>query len=788
MVKRLAGLWVLKRYGHDAVRVIRKINRRQVVYAITTGLLTALVVLGVTQSRVETGIDSFLPARDPAVSEYEELSTSFGGDPVVVLLETEQPHQLLEKAQLMRLLKLEGDLSRLPGTAGVYGPATTLNQIAGRAQELMAELSGRRDALQARALSKARKAGKSDGEVAAAVERATREFDRRYGQLLVQSLPTGLPTLSNQSFVSSVLFTPDGEPRPQWKFVVPSEKAVAIHVRLRQGIEQSATDELVASVRATVRSAEFDVDRVTVSGVPALAEKLGDKVRYEVPLLGGAALLAVGLCFLIVPWRRWRSRLLPLVSALAGTAVTVSVFGWLDRPLSLGVVAFLPVLLAVGSDFATYLTQRAQRRVVLAAACATSASFGALAISPVPFVRDLGIALSVGVLLSFLAGLLLAARFADQEHRFEQSVSRAAGETRAATKRRTVPSRQVAALFAVAVIAIAGWAMLPKLSVQSDLEDLVDGLPALAQAERVEHVLGASGEIALVMQGDDVTSPEALAWMRQARDMAVTRYGDLMHPGLSVPELLGFLGPSPSPKQIEAGVRLLPPYLSGAVLRPDAREAVMYFGVDFNDVAGLGQLRDGLMDQLPPPPRGYEVELTGLPILAARGYQLVSDNRYLINGVGIAAAGFVLALALSRRKDAVRAVTTAVLATGVCFFALWLTRTSLSPITVAVGPLVSAVGCEFTVLLSEAVRRRDRRLRQSVMLVAMVSAIGYLVLGLSVLAAIQQFGLLLAASVLLSLVTAMVVVSATTAAEQWPTPPGNALKSTPSEALEGVTR
>ncbi|HEY3469099.1 MAG TPA: RND transporter, partial [Amycolatopsis sp.] len=193
-------------------------------------------------------------------------------------------------------------------------------------------------------------------------------------------------------------------------------------------------------------------------------------------------------------------------------------------------------------------------------------------------------------------------------------------------------------------------------------------------------------------------------------------------------------------------------------------------------------LRDDLLNQLPPAPPGYHAELTGLPIVAARGYELVSGNRFWTNGLGIAVAGLVLAVVLARRRDALRAVATAAIATGTGLLAIRLTGISLTPITMALGSLIAAVGCEFAVLLAEAGRGRDHALRRSVLLVGAVSTVGYLALALSRLDAIRQFGLLLAAAVVLSMAAARFVV--------WLVPgrPSTAPETSPaSDTLVGVS-
>lgn len=770
-------------------RLVRTTTRRRRPTRAQLGWL--LVVLagggllagGLSRVQLETGVDSFLPANDPAVSQFDKLSRSFGGDPVVVLLESAKSGQLTDRQQLRSLLKMEGQLSRLPDVAAVYGPATTLNQVAGRTQDLLAEMSGRRDAIRARAVADAQRRGAAPSAAAQAGDSATASFDRRYGSLLVQAMPSGLPTLSNQSFVDSMLYGSTGKPRDQWHFVLPSAKSVAILVRPREDIDQAATERLVDGVRATVDAAKLDTSRTTISGIPAIVSALGQEVRYQAPLVGLIALVAVGACFFFVPWNRRRRRLLPLASSLIAACATLAAFGWFNQPLSLGVVAFLPVLLGVGSDFATYLARRARRQVVLGVALATAASFAALTVSPMPFVRELGLALALGVLFAFLTALTLHRERREPETPPVGVVASSEAAAQPAGSRR--PARAVVAV-GVAVVAIAGWVVLPSLPVQSDFKSFAAGLPVLQDADHVEQTIGSSGEIDVVLRGEHMSSPRALDWMRRAQDAVISNHGDEVRPVLSLPTLLQFLGNSPTTGEIAAGMRLLPPYLTGAVAREDGNESVLSFGVTLDDAAQLQRLRDDIITALPAPPAGYEVELTGLPVVAARAYELVSGDRYLHSGIGIAAAGLVLVVVLARRRDALRAVVTASLATGVGLFGLWATGIPLTPVTVALGSLTAAVGCEFSVLLAESVRRRDRGLLRSVLLIAVVSAVGYAVLMFSPLAAIAQFGVALSAGMLLSLAIALVVLWVVP--ERPPTMEHDTNSRRASETMVGVTR
>ncbi|MER5670544.1 RND transporter [Pseudonocardia alni] len=753
--------------GRGAALAALRPSGRSGLVLIMVLVLAALTAVGVSRVKVETGVESFLPSSDPSVQRYAELARSFGGDPIVVLLRAPQAPGLLDRDVLPQVLGVEGRLSQLPDVASVYGPATTLNQLASQSQKLLAELTGRRDGLQRAAAITAEQRGE---DPVAAGNAAVAAFDARYGPLIVQGLPVGLPTLRNQRFIDHSIMGSGGEPRPQWRYVVPDDRSLAILVRPREGLDQAGTEQLVAAVNDTVAQAQLPAE-TTVSGVPAITASLGVAVDREAPVLGAVAVVAIGLCLFGVPWTRRRRRLIPLAVTLAATAATLAVLGWAGRPVSLGVVAFLPVLVGLGSYYPTYFARGARPRTVVVVAAGTAAGFGALILSPLPFVRDLGSTLALGVAFAVALGWFVyrPGGWAGPDRPASDAQADPATDADAAPPDGPGPvtrpgrSRLVAVVLA-GLVAVGGWATLPFLPLQTSVDALSAGLPAVDDATRVEQVLGSGGELAVVLRSTDgtgdVLTPQAWEWMTTAQQQIVRLHGDEARPALSAPSLLSFLGPTPDQEQIRAGVRLLPPYLTGAVLRPDGEVAVLSFGVRLDDLDRLRRLTDAITAELPPAPPGFVAEVSGLPAVAVQGYELVSADRYLAGTAGLVAAALVLAVGLRHRRDALRAALAAVLATGANLFILWAFGIPLNPLTVALGSLTAAVGCEFTVMTCDAVRSRDPRLRTAVTLAALTSGTGFAVLALSDLALMREFGLLLALSVLLSYLAARLVVRA----------------------------
>jgi predicted RND superfamily exporter protein len=181
-------------------------------------------------------------------------------------------------------------------------------------------------------------------------------------------------------------------------------------------------------------------------------------------------------------------------------------------------------------------------------------------------------------------------------------------------------------------------------------------------------------------------------------------------------------------------------------------------------------------------PKGFHAEVAGLPVVAARGEQLVSGDRLLANVLGIIAATVVLACGLRWRTDALRACAAAIMANGVGLFALSVGGIALTPLTVALGALTGAIACEFTVMLAEARRNARSGLRASVALAVTASAAGYLTLLASSLGIVREFGLLLAGAVFVAWLSAGCVVAISCARRPVALPKG----AQPQKVLIGV--
>ena len=766
------------------VDLIRRLARSRRVRWSAVTVVVGILALGLTRTQFDTSVGSFIPRGDPAYQALQQHDRTFGADPVVVVLHGKASEGLLlDQGQLVKLVRLEGALSHLDDVAVVYGPGTVLNQTAKAIQAVLQQIAGQRDAVRNLALQQARSNGLSAAAAQAAADAAVAKVDERYGKLLVKAMPIGLPTLSNSQFVGSVLLDEKGDPRPEWRFLVPDAKSATVLVRPRSGLSQEANGRLVDAVRDLVAKSGLNVSAPLVTGVPVLTASIADKARAEAPRIGLAALGSVALVFLLAPWsKRRKFRLLPLACALLGTGTVIGVFGLLDRPVTLGIVAFLPVLTGIGSDFPLYLFQPSRRRRVLVAAGAGAVAFGTLTLSPLPFVSEFGLALTLGIVATVGWALTLRSLLPVVEPA-EVAGGRGAPLAAARSGRSIAIGRATGVV--AALVACAGWVLLSGLSLQSSPQELAAGLPALDQVNAAEQTLGFSGELDVMLRGANVLEPRVLAWSTRAEQTVVTKNGDQMRPLLTYGRLLAFLGSDATAEQVDAGADLIPSYLLEAAVSPRRDLALSTYGIRLDDVRAQQRLIKQVRDTLPLPPAGYSVNLVGIPVVAARGLELMSSGRYLINLAGIFAAALVVGVGLRSRRDALAAACAALLATGWIFLGFSVLGARLSPLTLAVGALITVTACEFTTMLGEQSSARRSWTRRSVAFAATAGTLGYGVLALSGLAVLRDFGVTLAAGVVCSYLAALLVTTVLAGRSGAPVPgaPDTGIDAGPREPL-----
>jgi uncharacterized protein len=787
---------------------------------------------GVFATRLPTdaGTDTLVDADTASYRATQEVREAFGEEPIVVVAEGDL-QKLILTANLGRLLRLEGclaarapkgaaplpgpcaELARMAPVRSVVGPATFLNeatiQVARQLRRLIATVP--RDRLRELLLS----------------------FAARYGITSSPSLsnPEFLAALVFD------LRRQRATPKARLAYLFPNRRTTQIVVRLKPGLDDGERRRAIELIRAAVfdptprRECEFrgqpqpcfalDGGRYVVSGVPIVIEGVADALEQELLTLLVVAVLAMAVTLWFV--FRSRFRLLPLGLALAAAALTFGLLDLLGGSLTLASISVLPILVGLAVDYAIQFQARYDEAIragasaadaareaaarggptIATAALATAAGFLALQLSPTPMVREFGWLLIVGIAIAFLLALTagfaaLAFRRSDSggrvlSRRGGSSSSQAAGEDplRHATRPR---KRQ---LVIAVTLAVLGWGVGTQIETVSDVRELApQDVRAVRDLNEVQEATGVSGELDVLVKADDLTDPATLEWMAdfKARALAAGGYAGKnpscldaeLCPGPALSDLVGAGDGGLTRDGVRQTLRQVPDYDLEKLATLDPRTglpsgtALLSFGIRAQDLGEQQDLIERVRGEIGDPgeaggpPVGVDVELAGVPVIAAQAASDLSSSRYWLTLAGLLAVGLVLLGAYRSPWRAAVPLVPIVLATGWGSLLVWLLGVPLNPMSAALGALTIAIATEFSVLLSArfheergdgasaeaALRTAYARTGAAVLASGLTAIVGFAVLIASDARMLRDFGLVTVIDLGAALAAVMVALPA----------------------------
>jgi uncharacterized protein len=534
----------------------------------------------------------------------EQFKKTFGDEAVVILIKGSLQRTVLT-SDLGRVLRLEGCLSgnvpkrglaqlppactqiaRLKPAKVVYGPGTFINTAAGQISDEFIKRRNANSAEAAAAADQARKQAAKRGASPAEQERAAKQasgavvsqFTQQALQLALRYGLTGLPSIDDPDFVSSLVFDTGagqvGQPKARFAFLFPSKDAALVQIRMRPDLSNSERRRAIELFERASRNDAFkprNGARYIVTGVPVVAEGLATAVQHSIFVLLVAALLVMAATLALV--FRTRLRLLPLALALAAAAMTFGALSLAGGSLTMASIAVLPVLIGLAVDYAIQFQARfdeARARrprpdpahaataaataggpTIATAGLATAVGFLVLLLSPVPMVRGFGLLLVLGIALALgcalTAGFAALVRFTEPRRRpadlppsfprLRRLLGRFDAALRGSRGAEWIADRSWRALhgsierprkvLAIGLaLALVGWVVDTQSKVVSDVRELVPAnLQALRDVNELEKATGVSGEIDVAVHARDITDPAVVRWMTSFQQGVLKAHG-----------------------------------------------------------------------------------------------------------------------------------------------------------------------------------------------------------------------------------------------------------------------
>ncbi len=353
-------------------------------------------------------------------------------------------------------------------------------------------------------------------------------------------------------------------------------------------------------------------------------------------------------------------------------------------------------------------------------------------------------------------------------------------------------------------LAVVGWGVGTQIETQTNIQELApQNVEAVRELNELQDATGVSGELDVSVKAPDLTDPATIQWMAGFK-RRVLRAGGFSGANPSCQEAEVCPGPALSDfvtgggltagtegpltrRSIRAALGQIPAYDLRQVTTVDPKTglpsgtALLGFGIRAQSLDEQQALIDRIRGEIGTPgekggpPPGVEVELAGLPVIAASAASDLSSSRYLLTLVGLIAVALVLLLVYRSFSRALVPLVPVVMATGWSALVLWLTRIPLNPMSAALGALTIAIATEFSVILAARFRQERRAgrelgvaLRQAysrtgaAVLASGVTAIaGFAVLIASDVGMLRQFGFVTVIDLAVALLGVIVALPAT---------------------------
>jgi hydrophobe/amphiphile efflux-3 (HAE3) family protein len=695
--------------------------------AVTIGL-----AFGLPNIHFKTGQDTFLQSSSKVYQQNLQYQTTFGGDPMLVLFEGDVT-KLLAAPNIDTLRQIEQELNADGRYFTLISPLTVLElgiqTMQLQQEQAIAEMAGLRAEAEANARRTTAAAGGSqqaqDQAAQAAGDAAVADFIASQGPDAQRFQEVGALTVDNPKVPQFVLFDASGNVRPEAKDIVSDPQHSLMVIRFGGNMSMDEQASAAADVAKVIRAHTFEGITAIPSGPAILIAEINNDMRTN---LIKTAILATVLMVIVLalvfraPWR-----LISLPVMLAGCICAFGIIGFLSFPLTMVTISGLPILIGLGVDFAIQFHSRFDEELkngrsahqalreslpriggaitvaVLAAIC----GFMVLHISRVPMVQDFGSMLTIGTVILFLTGIFIlhAILYASQrkqsgEAQLVPSRSRFQVETVVRSITTNTVGRVLPVLAIGLFVVLLGVFLDKRLPLQTDPQRFIpQNSQVLKDLYYIRDTTGSSSELGLMVQADNALRPDILAWMLDFQKDQIVAHPQLQRAN-SVASLLTSAtdGEIPSSDQINQLLSITPQGILNSMLSADHTKASIIFSIA--DMP-LNERREilGEINATSDAPPGVTLMAGGLAVIGAETTNALSQNRGLMTYAALGAICIGLLIIYRNPAKAILPLLPIVLALSASSVLLYLLGIELNPLTSVSGPLIIAMGTEFTILL-----------------------------------------------------------------------------------------
>jgi hydrophobe/amphiphile efflux-3 (HAE3) family protein len=551
-------------------------------------LLCGAAIPGATMITPDTGFNALVSSSSKIAQDNTRYEEQFGGEPITVLLEGSLDN-IFSPANLAVLSQFEQQFSADERYRYIVSPLTVLQAAMGKLTPAQIQLIGE-------------------------------------------------PALDNPLFIAAVLYDSQGQVSPAMRSLVPDNNHALILATPQGNMEDNQALQAANDIEDFFNAHPVSGVGTKVIAATKLVDAISSSMNNNIKVLLALAVAVMILVLMVLFRVRWR--LLSLFMVGVGAFWTFGLMGYVSIPLTMATMGVLPILIGLGIDYSIQFHNRYQEELLYKktvneamvssvshmlpsagiALLATIIGFITLYISEVPMIRDFGVALSIGIVLSYLVAIFLLHSIIYRSDKrapiakLRKESTEASGRTeRILLRVGKLAIQHTLWIFIIAVLfAVAGGVVDHWLPENTDYEELVpQDITALKDVRELRQIVGSGGDISLLVEADNIASPEVLGWLKDYEDKELALHPELLatsSPAALVSQAAG--GVIPPREQIEAILAATPPLYLDQLLSVDRTAASASFTI--KDIS-FGEIHDLLkvMQAEAEPPAGVTISPVG---------------------------------------------------------------------------------------------------------------------------------------------------------------------------------
>jgi hydrophobe/amphiphile efflux-3 (HAE3) family protein len=571
-------------------------------------------------------------------------------------------------------------------------------------------------------------------------------------------------------------------------------------VRLDGNQTSKEEGAVTSEVERAIGKVTFAGFRTSTTGAPALLKDINDYLMGGMLVLGGIALIVMLVILSSVFRVRWR--LVPLLTMAVGVVWTFGALGFAGFKLSIVTIAGLPILIGLGVEFAIQVHNRIEEEItldgdrtpfvetlvrigpaLLVATIAAVIACLALRASLTPMIRDFGVLLAVGVVFVFLAAVIVpTATLAWREASVPSTRERRQrGVERVMQKLAHLP-RSLASVLAVVAVALFVGGLFAERStpIQTDPNRWVDqNSKVIRDIDYMQAQTGASSELGVFLQDQrGVFTDRVSAFATSFALAELDKYPGKLATVSSLPTTVYYLmkvpGASPLPptgEDLRNAFAVAPVDLRRSMVANGAKAANVLFETGPSTLEVRKEVTEDIRANVHPP-AGITATPSGLAVIGVGLLDNLTANRLMLTYLALGGVFAWLLLRFRRIVTAVVVMLPVVFAVGLAATAVKLSEITVSPLTTVSSPLVIAICGEFSLLIlfrhleerarglepSEAIDVAAARTGRAFFASSLTTVGGFAVLLFSPLPLLRDFGAIVAITIAIALLSAMVVM------------------------------